>query len=433
MRSFEHIYGFSIDNLIQIISTVAYHIRKNKEEWTPLKAEYFRAIVPQADQYTKILRELDIIERSGNPKKGERSYNYRFTEGHQSKFIQLPFTNPKIINRIKKHQTAMRKRNSKMYPFQNKYIRQMTIEPEALQFAYQIYTDNLHSLYNFTSTYAMDIKRQKYFEKEEKKITRRYNYSVALILKIMYEPPKMTVDSTSGRYHSNLTNLPKELRQFIRINGKRLVNLDVKNSQPYLSTLILTDPRKVAEFTKNPHFSMLLRSLHVIHTEDIERYVSLVIQGRLYEYLISEYESRGFAFRSTDFKEKRNQMKKLVLQIIYDKNVRNPKCRRIFAELFPEVHRVFSIVRGDVKTEDKFQNYKRFAILLQRIESRLILNRVLGRLSIEHPDVIAVTVHDSVMTVADEEHVRIVHRMMEEELQKFVGFPPTLKFEDNFI
>jgi hypothetical protein len=426
---FQHIHGYSLDNLKEIISIVAYHIRKDNEDGTPLKMVYMRELVPQAGDYLKIFIELQIFERTGNAIKGVSSYKYRFTEQYQSKFCFIPLTNAKLLNRIRKHRTSMRKRNSKMYPHQNKFIRNMTIEPEALEFAKEIYTNKINELYESVSTVALDAKQQKDYQEKITKIEKRYNYSVASISKIMFEPPYMTVDKTSGRYHSNLTSLPKELRQFVRIYGKRLSNVDVKNCHPYLSTLLLTNPGKVAEFTKNPNFSMLLTTLQVSQTEDVKRYVSLVVKGELYEYLISEFESRGYKFKGVNFDEKREEVKKKLLQILYDKNIRNPNCRRIFAELFPEVHKVFSIVRGDEKSRDKFHNYKRFAILLQRIESYLILNKVLGKINKEHPDVIAVTVHDSIMTDTDTDHIEIVQQIMWNELEKFVGFAPKLKVE----
>lgn len=42
-----------------------------------------------------------------------------------------------------------------------------------------------------------------------------------------------TVDKSVGRFHSNLTNLKKELRNHITYDNQPLVNIDIKNSQPY--------------------------------------------------------------------------------------------------------------------------------------------------------------------------------------------------------
>jgi hypothetical protein len=42
------------------------------------------------------------------------------------------------------------------------------------------------------------------------------------------------VDTTTGRYHSPIVRLKKELRSTITYGGKRLVSVDIKNSQPFL-------------------------------------------------------------------------------------------------------------------------------------------------------------------------------------------------------
>src|SRR5271166_6047671 len=44
-----------------------------------------------------------------------------------------------------------------------------------------------------------------------------------------------------GRFHSNLTNLKKTLRPFLRYHGSELVNLDIANSQPMVFCLLLVN------------------------------------------------------------------------------------------------------------------------------------------------------------------------------------------------
>ena len=55
-------------------------------------------------------------------------------------------------------------------------------------------------------------------------------------------------DETAGRVHTILTQLPKTLRQFITYNGKNLVSIDLRNSQPLLATILL----KENLFLENP-------------------------------------------------------------------------------------------------------------------------------------------------------------------------------------
>jgi len=235
-----------------------------------------------------------------------------------------------------------------------------------------------------------------------------------------------SVDNTSGRFHSNVTNLSKELRPFLRIDGEHLVNIDLKNSQPYLSVILLTNPSKVSYMTVNPAFSMLLQSLKVSLNQDVKKYISLVISGELYEYLMKEFKKCGLDLS-------RDETKRQVLRILFARN-RTPKdptnaqARRIFINSFPTVHRIFSKVRGSEKG-DRTVNFKRFAILLQSIESYLILEVILKRIYRELPGVVAITIHDSVMTGILTNNVEAVRSIMIEELTAFVGFAPKIKIE----
>ncbi|MDP3445939.1 MAG: hypothetical protein Q8T08_24020, partial [Ignavibacteria bacterium] len=256
--------------------------------------------------------------------------------------------------------------------------------------------------------------------------TDQYNSIVSSATRIMNGNIFYKVDSTSGRFHSNVTNMAKGLRPYLRINGEHLVNLDIKNSQPYLSTILLTNPGKVSHLTKNPAFAMLYETLKVSTNQDINKYISLVNSGQIYEYLMTEFSKEGLELT-------RDETKGQVLRILFARNrmpqdETNRKARQIFKDRFPTVHQIFSKIRGSEKG-DKFQNFKRFAILLQRIESHLILDVILKRIYKELPGTIAITVHDSIMTGAITNNVEAISKIMIEELTFFVGFAPNIKIE----
>jgi hypothetical protein len=178
--------------------------------------------------------------------------------------------------------------------------------------------------------------------------------------------------------------------------------------------------------TKNPVFAMLLQSLKVSLSQDVKQYISLVISGQLYEFLMSEFSKEGLHLTRTETKRQ-------VLRILFARNripkeEVNRKARQIFIKSFPKVHRIFSKVRGHEKG-DKFQNFKRFAILLQRIESYLMLDIILKRIYKELSGTIAVTVHDSIMTGILTNNIEAVRKIITEELTFFVGFAPKTNIE----
>jgi hypothetical protein len=52
----------------------------------------------------------------------------------------------------------------------------------------------------------------------------------------------MSVDPNVHRFHSNLTCMKSIYRNLLTYDGQKLVSIDIKNSQPYLSTKLL-DPK----------------------------------------------------------------------------------------------------------------------------------------------------------------------------------------------
>lgn len=394
------IKGYSIDNLKEIISIVACHIRKDDKEDPPLKMTYIRRIIPYGERYLSGLVDLGIIKRSDYYIPGEVSYRYNFTEAYQSRYISIPLTSAKIILRIKSTYEVTGKEAVKLiwgYASQVKYIKQLTLA-EGWRDLVESYKSNMEQ-YNSILASAMRIERGDFF------------YSI---------------DATENRFHSNITNMKKELRQYLRINGKPLANIDIKNSQPYLSTIILTYPGKVAWLTNNPAFSMLLQSLKVSLNEDVKKYIYLVANGQFYEHLMDEFYKEGLIVT-------RDETKRQVLRILFagnrmPKDETNRKARLIFIDRFPTVHRVFSKVRGrDQGT--KFENSNRFSILLATIESYLLLNVIVRRINKELPKVIVMTIHDSIMTGILTDDCEAVRKIMNDELKNFIGFSPQIKFE----
>jgi len=394
------IKGFSEDNLKEVISIIACHIRRDNGP-TPLSMAYINKLVPQGQFYLTGLMNLEVVLRCGQYIPGQLCYQYDFASEYQSKYIPIPLDNAKLILRINTVWEELRNESSRsMYGHngQVKYLRKLTIDPEALQFIERNYTTDTH----------------------------QFNCAEASVTRILNGDIFYSVDNTSERFHSNVTNIDKDLRPFLRINGEKLVNADIKNSQPYLSTIILTNPGKVSWLTNNPAFALLLQTLQVSLNQDVKKYISLVISGQLYEFLMDE-------FRKDQLALSRIETKKQVLRILFARNRMpkdelNRKARQTFIKNFPTVHRIFSKVRGH-EQGNKFNNYKRFAILLQKIESYLMLDVILKRIYKDMPGVIAVTIHDSIMTGILTNNVEAVRKIMTEELTFFIGFPPKIEIE----
>lgn len=268
------IFYYNEDYLKEIISLIAIHVQ-NKDEAAPLKMKFLEKIVPKADKYIKHLIELAVITKSKYYIPGQTSYKYDIAEAYKSRYKAVPLKNMKLIRRIKDAYAYVRRENAKSihgHSEQTKYLKQIEIKPE-----YRNYIESIQDV-------------------------ERYNYHLAAAVMIENGTIFYKMDQTSGRFHSNITNLPEELRQFLKVKNESLVNVDVKNSQPYLSTIILTNPSKISWAAKDANFSELLESLRVSTNEDVERYISLVISGKIYEFLTEKFAEENIILTRAETK-----------------------------------------------------------------------------------------------------------------------------------
>ena len=272
------------------------------------------------------------------------------------------------------------------------------------------------------------------------------------------------LDDNVYRFHTNLTNMPSRIRNAVTYDGQKLISLDIKNSQPYLSTILLSrDFWIVQKFERNKnnslsiafdepqsrYFSYLnkinkvfneiksdtLNISHInIHNNDsyimlgeipqslinneFQDYIDLVVSGKLYEFLEDAFlQELGIELKD------RKEVKAAVFQVLFTSNQFKGQAeaapKRLFEQKFKAVYDVFA----KIKSKDK----SLLPRLLQSIESHLMINIIAKRVSEEYPLAPIYTIHDSISTT--EEYVEVVEQIMMEELTKAIGHPPTIKQE----
>lgn len=286
----------------------------------------------------------------------------------------------------------------------------------------------------------------------------------------------LSVDETAGRFHSNLTNLKSELRNALNYDGKLLVSIDLKNSQPFMSLALLNpefyhssyrvevtaeqinlilsgkantqaQPTKLTLKQPDiPSYSLTLQSINpdiasrilgkespttsstalitlvelnsLTNSLDAVLYRRLVQDGTLYDYL----EKCMIADGMTKPKDRR-ALKGIVFQALFTANsfYSQPEAapKRLFANAFPTIYKLFSLL----KTRDKTD----LPVLLQTIESYLFIHVITKRIAREHPEIPIFTIHDSIVTtVGNEEYVQTI---MTEELERAIGAAPSYGIE----
>lgn len=247
------------------------------------------------------------------------------------------------------------------------------------------------------------------------------------------------IDENVGRFHSNLTNIKKELRNFITYDGKPLVNIDIKNSQPLLSTILLEPsfytqqkkPRYINIYnipssfnllTNNKHkhtyidtIIMLAKALQLADIKEVVKYSDIAKSGDFYQQLSKMmYPNRTF---------NKAEMKKLTYIVFFSNNRAiqgmNYITKRDFRRKFPDVYKMLSTI--------KRKNHRALSHILQRIESEIMIQRVCRRISKEQPTLPIFTIHDSIVTTDGNQDY--VSKVIEEEAYKLTGLKVSLGIE----
>lgn len=212
---------------------------------------------------------------------------------------------------------------------------------------------------------------------------------------------------TDNRLHTPLTNLSKKLRPYLSFKGEKLINLDIRCSQPYFLVVLVerlysTIATLMFENVKNHLYSSGFRKEYSkiknwILSSDFYTEISKVLfESRKISLTRNEWVGRGKnrEKKTVTYENERELTKKLILRLFYiDTNsylYKHDSDLKIFDERFP----YFSAFLKELKKD----NYKYLSKLMQNKEAHCILDVVTKRLSQLYPKMPLFTIHDSIMT-----------------------------------
>lgn len=420
--------------------------RGKAKGFVPLNSKILQSKVPDYHSCIEYLIELGIIECDGKYLVGKISKGYRLTSPYTgNQFKRVIITDFILCKKISADKPFDNKNKAvKEFPYLAEWFNTGNLEIDeqsAMKWVNDFEVSKLQEL----NSQNLTPKRRL----EEKAIlfdtVRNYKILVSRFVEKDYYFHK---DETGNRLHTNLTNLPKGLRQFITYDGFPLVSVDIKNSQPFMSLPLFTQEfwqsknlpgkptlkriseeiyRETGKNKRERNSIIMFRdsSKNLIRLDfQKHEFIKNVANGTFYEYLIDIFEKKeGLKLGNTD-EEKRSKVKKMVLTLLFDddnkfynKSPNSPS--QIFKRVFPTVAKLF----GYLKRSD----YRNLAIVLQRIESYLLLDRTCGRIAEERPTIPILTIHDCIITtVGNEEFVQSV---MKDELEKSIGKAPKFSIE----
>lgn len=264
-----------------------------------------------------------------------------------------------------------------------------------------------------------------------------YFYSIEQIKEPRYRYFK--ISKTNKRLNTNLTNLKKELRQFIKGD---FVSIDLKNSQPFFLAILLESLKNNKPKNKQNNnnkalcgqikfydtstslFGIKFSTMSKIHKKckktknmNLSMFKNWVTTGCFYDNFM-KYYSNNYS---------RDKVKDIMLGVFFSHNflqkkkftgIPYKKDKEIFAKVFPDVYDLICLL--------KEKNNRDLAVLLQKIESEVFINQISKKL-VEN-NIIPFTVHDSVIVEA--EHTETTLKLIQGVFKAYTGVIPEFDVKD---
>jgi hypothetical protein len=202
---------------------------------------------------------------------------------------------------------------------------------------------------------------------------------------------KKSKSKGTGRVFTNITNLPKRMRRYLRLDGEPLVNVDVRCAQPcLLSSFFLEEDSE-----ERAKFSLYMREKDV------------------YSDIMSEVRAESGGDYS------REDSKRALFGYMFGE-VKHQDTRfgRAFARMFPVLDKLITSVKNS-------SGYKECAYLMQRREVEAVLYGALLELS--EKGIKTLSIHDSLMCKAADSAA--VSEALRRHFSRIVGFEPVLRIE----
>lgn len=200
----------------------------------------------------------------------------------------------------------------------------------------------------------------------------------------------------------NLSILPRELRKFLRFDGKAMKGLDIRNSQPLIAgTLIKRD------------FYGIDSNLDL----EIDDYIKLCEDGKFYEEFMTEDYNKTEDLRK-EFKKK--FFRDNFFSKVPKKNKR--QLRKLFEKRFPLISGIIDRMKGKEGTRE----YAEFSKKLQLLESNIIFDGV--NVPLLKRGLQCFNIYDSIVS-HDDKVLEEARKLIYQEFAKY-GVKPTINIEN---
>ena len=441
------------DELLYIISRMEYKIFSKKyrdlsDDYIPFPSDELKSYRGDYNQYLKFLSKIRILKKLNYSTDQNQCTKYKFD---YKKAYYLGYRTFDLENIEIKRSIRRQKSDYLFQGYKDKDVEHLTKWfDDDLQFDEKKCSQLLPSI--------LTKKGITYNENDDDSVTIRkylriqsYNRSAG---ELTHKNFRMSRNKDSdNRLHTNLTNLSKKLRQFVKYKGETLHSWDIKNSQPFFISILI-------EGLKNNNRN-IIRNINKVYgnnnngiistisstflsdkgfQEEFETLKKWTLQGVFYDEVIGIYNLQKGKFdeyavkvfnvmtnKTFDkgFKCKRDASKALTLRLLYSPGKKEDKHYKAFKSRFPKVCDFFIFLKNYSGGED---SHKKFPKLLQHIEADCVIDNVTKKIAKKHPHAPIFTVHDSIVTT--EEYIDEFQDLMYNYISEYTnGLIPKLSKE----
>lgn len=410
-----HRYAAAARYLVHAIECQRVFSHRTRSAYNPLKAAYLKNVMGK--NYGKVrdmLMEAGVVECDGHYVQGKKSLAYRLGPAFTGAVFERLEASSRLARKMTKHSPFIPNPRTPVHRWLLHWLQVVELDYEGA---------------------VKSLSSSK--EVINKKLPLDWLHNREFIF---------TVDDYH-RVHTNITSLAKSLRSFLSFFGQKLVMLDITNSQPFFLSVLLVDwyrnrhslesfsslyssetgalKRATNDIIKDcflspgegragtvhydAPFASLAKRLSLFRNlpSDVFDYVRMTEQGDIYECLADVF--------GVNARQRAKDM--FIKTVMYMKSGRIPAQVK-FQEKFPNVY--------EVMVELKRKDYRRFAHLLQRAEAAFVIHRVCERIMREVPEMPILTIHDCLLTTAENQST--LASIFREETRS-LGLTPRTKLE----
>jgi len=315
---------------------------------------------------------------------------YKFNEKYISKLISVEIDSKPLSKNILNNKNKRNNSVSDLYkPNKDYFLNTFSIN-------YNLALKYINNYYTNSTLHLNSLLCGRNYNEEWIRIVNKYNSLFMSISAINDGYLFFNKNHTNGRIDTNLTSLSKELKQFIVKDN--LYQIDIINSQPFILYLYLNSP-------------LCRRKLDDKDKKELNKYGDWTSSGLFYELFEKEY------LRKTGKVLTRKEIKNMMFCIFYSKNGTYQKEKNIFKTIFPFINKMIE--------SEKSVKHNDFAIKLQKIESKICIDKICSVLDIE--DIEYYTIHDA--WLVDKKDIDKTIKIIYNEFYENFHRRPELKIE----